>query len=161
MKVDRIEQISRIINSMKIKSQLKDKKIAERFKLSCSELNCLKQYYNEDNLSVKELAERLNITSGGVTRIVAQLEERGILRRDIDPEDRRGINVTLTETGKNTVSELYRRSIKYYKKMFEGLNDDQKSCIYEGLKLLNDSWEKAIEMNRDKDNVHLLGSDNC
>ena len=139
MKVDRIEQISKIINSMKIKSQLKDKKIAECFKLSCSELNCLKQYYNEDNLSVKELAEKLNITSGGVTRIVAQLEDQGILRRDIDPEDRRGINVTLTDKGKSTVSELYKRSIKYYKSMFKDLSEEEKDCVFEGLKLLNRS----------------------
>ena len=160
MDKNKITIISQIMNMMKINCQFKDKKIAAKLKITCSELNCLKQYFDADILSVKELAERLNITSGGVTRIVASLEEAGILRRDMDPNDRRGINVTLTPKGEKTSKELYKITMNYFNTMFEKVSDKNMDKILAGITLLNDVWVDNIE-NNDKLDVQLSGSDNC
>ena len=149
MSVEQATTISNIMNSMKLYCQLKDKKIAKSTNLTCSELNCLKQYFEIDILSVKELAEKLNITSGGVTRIVASLEESGILRRDMDPNDRRGINVTLTDKGESVVKKLQDATIDYYKTMLSGTPKKKIDIILEGVSLLNKIWLKKIE-NSDK-----------
>ncbi|MDA3887041.1 MAG: MarR family transcriptional regulator [Candidatus Delongbacteria bacterium] len=160
MDKNKITIISDIMNVMKINCQFKDKKIAAKLNITCSELNCLKQYFDADVLSVKELAVRLNIASGGVTRIVASLEEAGILRRDMDPNDRRGINVTLTKKGEKTSKELLNLSIKYFNTMFEKVSDKNMEKILTGITLLNDIWVDNIE-NNDKLDVQLSGSDNC
>lgn len=47
-------------------------------------------------LSPGDLAATLMLTSGGVTGRLNRLEARGLLRRSQDPQDRRGIRVTLT-----------------------------------------------------------------
>lgn len=160
MDKNKITIISQIMNMMKINCQFKDKKIAEKLNITCSELNCLKQYFDAEVLSVKELASRLNITSGGVTRIVASLEEAGILQRDMDPNDRRGINVTLTKKGQKTSKELYNITINYFNAMFDKVPAKKIDEILKGITTLNDIWVNNIE-NNDKLNVHLSGSDNC
>ncbi|MDA3886218.1 MAG: MarR family transcriptional regulator [Candidatus Delongbacteria bacterium] len=157
---NKISVISNIMNMMKINCQFKDKKIAAKLNITCSELNCLKQYFDADVLSVKELAEKLNITSGGVTRIVASLEKADILRRDMDPKDRRGINVTLTKKGEKTSKELFNITINYFNTMFDKVSEKKIDEILKGITTLNDIWMDNIE-NNDKLDVHLSGSDNC
>ena len=51
------------------------------------------------------LGEQRLLTPSGITRAVARLEERGLLRRDQDPTDRRAFFATLTPKG---VEELRR-----------------------------------------------------
>jgi DNA-binding MarR family transcriptional regulator len=138
-----IEKISECLNHIKGKCQLKDRKISEQLGISTSELNCLKVFIEGNiKISVKDLAERLNITSGGVTKIVGQLEEQSILRRDMDPEDRRGILVSLTSKGRSLINKLHRITNDYYNSMFSGLSDNEKEKILSGLESLNEAWGK-------------------
>jgi DNA-binding MarR family transcriptional regulator len=46
------------------------------------------------------LADHLRITARSATEVVDGLEERGLVRRTADPEDRRATLVTLTEKGR-------------------------------------------------------------
>ncbi|MGD9707079.1 MAG: MarR family winged helix-turn-helix transcriptional regulator [Candidatus Delongbacteria bacterium] len=143
MNENSIEKISEYLNQIKGKCQLKDRKIAEKLSISTSELNCLKIFIEGSiKISVKDLAERLNITSGGVTKIVGQLEEQGILRRDMDPEDRRGILVSLTSKGRSLINKLHKITNDYYTSMFSGLPDKEKEKILSGLESLNEVWGK-------------------
>jgi DNA-binding MarR family transcriptional regulator len=43
-----------------------------------------------------QLRDYLGITSAGVTALIDRLVERGAVRRDVDPEDRRVSRITLT-----------------------------------------------------------------
>lgn len=54
-------------------------------------------------LSPGQLASQTLVTSGTITNRVDRLEERGLVMRERDPEDRRGIRVVLTEAGKGAV----------------------------------------------------------
>jgi len=49
--------------------------------------------------SAGELLRESQVTSGAITNRVARLEQRGWVRRDIDPADRRHVLVTLTSEG--------------------------------------------------------------
>jgi len=154
MKDALIEQISGSLNSIKGKCQLKDRTIAVELKISCSELNCMKQFLVNNNLSVKDIAEKLGITSGGVTKIVSQLEEQSLLRRDMDPDDRRGIIVSLTPRGEKLIADLKKRTTGYYDMLFKSLSKAEKEEILKGLQLLNESWVKLT-------GVKSTGVENC
>jgi DNA-binding MarR family transcriptional regulator len=56
--------------------------------------------------SAGTLAKEAQVTSGAITNRVAQLEERGWVRRDFDPADRRQVLVTLTEEGRRRADQL-------------------------------------------------------
>ncbi len=59
-------------------------------------LNCL---WRDDNLSPKQIAEKLFLDSSTITGILDRLENKGLLMRKSDPNDRRALRVALTERG--------------------------------------------------------------
>ncbi|MET9934808.1 MULTISPECIES: MarR family transcriptional regulator [unclassified Streptomyces] len=54
-------------------------------------------------LSPRELSATLMITTGGMTGRLDRLERAGLLDRSPDPNDRRGLRVTLSERGRELV----------------------------------------------------------
>ncbi|MEW1902874.1 MULTISPECIES: MarR family transcriptional regulator [unclassified Streptomyces] len=54
-------------------------------------------------LSPRELSATLMITTGGMTGRLDRLEKAGLLSRSPDPNDRRGLRVTLSERGRELV----------------------------------------------------------
>ncbi|MER6100018.1 MarR family transcriptional regulator [Streptomyces sp. NPDC001728] len=54
-------------------------------------------------LSPRELTATLMITTGGMTGRLDKLEKAGLLTRSPDPNDRRGLRVTLSERGRELV----------------------------------------------------------
>ena len=56
-------------------------------------------------LRMTDLANAVLLSSGGLTRIVGRLEERGFVQRRPDPEDARSFHATLTDVGRQRLSE--------------------------------------------------------
>jgi DNA-binding MarR family transcriptional regulator len=52
-----------------------------------------------EGIKVSELSSRLHVTSPSITQLVTGLEERGLVERKMDREDRRSVLVSLTEKG--------------------------------------------------------------
>src|SRR6202008_2842740 len=52
-------------------------------------------------MSASDLARAIVLTSGGMTPVLDQLEERGLINRQVDHEDRRARRITITEKGKS------------------------------------------------------------
>jgi DNA-binding MarR family transcriptional regulator len=55
------------------------------------------------SLSPGQLGTETLVTSGTMTNRIDRLEERGLVRREPDPTDRRGVRVVLTDQGRSTV----------------------------------------------------------
>jgi MarR family transcriptional regulator, organic hydroperoxide resistance regulator len=56
--------------------------------------------WEEDDLSVKALGDRLFLDSGTITPLVKRLEARGLVRRRRDSVDERQVRITLTAEGR-------------------------------------------------------------
>jgi DNA-binding MarR family transcriptional regulator len=54
-----------------------------------------------------ELATRLTISRGGLTKLVDRLEAAGLLRREPAEQDGRGYYATLTDAGNNTLRRMW------------------------------------------------------
>jgi DNA-binding MarR family transcriptional regulator len=57
-------------------------------------------YRNEGTLTIGELLDDAQLTSGAITNRVGRLERDGYVRREIDPGDRRQVLVTITDAGR-------------------------------------------------------------
>lgn len=53
------------------------------------------------------LCERLLVSGSNLTTVIDNLEKGGLVRRDPNPEDRRAYLITLTESGKATISKAF------------------------------------------------------
>ena len=54
-------------------------------------------------MTASDLARSIVITSGGMTPVLDQLETRGLVTRQIDPEDRRARRIAITEKGRSLI----------------------------------------------------------
>jgi DNA-binding MarR family transcriptional regulator len=101
------------------------------------------QFFEVNSMGVKDLAERLEITPGGVTRIITSLENKGYVERRISLDDRRNINVLLTSQGKKLVKKMRRAAIDIHREIFDQIDPSERETVAAAIQtLLNalDSW---------------------
>ncbi|MES9851073.1 MAG: MarR family transcriptional regulator [Candidatus Thiodiazotropha sp. L084R] len=82
--------------------------IIQRHQVNTSEFDVLAALRNTappHQLTPTELQRSMLITSGGLTKLLYQLEARGLITRSVKEHDKRSKLVHLTETGKNLVEE--------------------------------------------------------
>jgi DNA-binding MarR family transcriptional regulator len=60
-------------------------------------LNCL---WQQDGLPTSVLGDRLQQVGGTLTGVIDRMEERGLVRRQRDPQDRRICRIWLTDSGR-------------------------------------------------------------
>lgn len=64
--------------------------------LPLMQLKCIHKVFEEDQLRVLDLAQRLNSSLPSVSRLVERLVKSGFLLRKIDDKDRRAVRLSLT-----------------------------------------------------------------
>lgn len=57
--------------------------------------------WEQDDLSVSQLGERLRLDSGTLTPLLKRMEKQGLVSRQRDPADERRVRVTLTQQGRD------------------------------------------------------------
>jgi DNA-binding MarR family transcriptional regulator len=71
--------------------------------LSPSQWSALAMVEEKQSLRIGDLAEREGVSAPTATRLVASLEEAGLLARTTDPADRRTAYVALTDAGREKI----------------------------------------------------------
>ncbi len=146
--VEKINKMAELIFTLRQKCALKDLYFVRKTGITSAEYSCLIQFYNLESLSMKDLAERLDITPGGVTRIVTSLEEKGIVKRSIAPEDRRGIKVKLTKKGERIVKEMKQASIELHKDIMSHIEPKYRDAVINAIELLVEAINNWLEAHR-------------
>lgn len=80
---------------------------------------------DEDGITHKELARKTEKDRANVTRLVDQLERKGLVQRVNNPEDRRSIQLYLTETGKEIVDKLIPIEQSFIENMLSGISEEE------------------------------------
>jgi DNA-binding MarR family transcriptional regulator len=80
-------------------------------------------------ITPSELATRERIQRPTVTRILARLEEAGLVLRTPDPHDRRSSLVTITTDGHALLEELRTRKTAYLARRLEGLSPEDRATL--------------------------------
>jgi len=82
-------------------------------------LSCL---WLEDGLPTSEICERLNEVGGTLTGVLDRMEERGLIRRQRDPEDRRIWRIWLTPAGNDLREVLPPRVLELRQQLCQGIS---------------------------------------
>ena len=78
-----------------------------------------------------ELADRERVSSPSMNRTVNCLEESGYLARTPDSDDRRKVNVSLTDAGREVVEETVRRRDAWLEEALAELTPQQRRLLAE------------------------------
>lgn len=91
--------------------------------------------------SPTSLRHRLVQTSGGMTSTLRRLLDKGLVEREPDPADGRGLLVVLTDKGRSAALESVDGLVQSYEQMLSELNDEQRSALTEAMRTLLDHLE--------------------
>ncbi len=75
--------------------------------LTLSQFGALEALYHLGPLKQVEIGRKILKSSGNITMVIDNLEKRGLARRKRNIEDRRYMNIHLTEQGERLISELF------------------------------------------------------
>ena len=106
-------------------------------------LRMIARSQDEEPLRMTELADRLGIVPRSVTTVVDALEEAGLVRREVDPRNRRAILLRLTERGAAVRDDLREARRRAAEELFAPLSADQRETLVDLLTLLDSSGEPA------------------
>ena len=77
--------------------------------------------YEQDKMSMKDIADKIHRTRPTVTVLVDKLEKLGYIKREISQEDSRYTYITLTKKGQD------------FKPIFEKISEDLNNMLYKNL----------------------------
>ncbi len=96
-----LQASSRIVRELERRFDLEHRVSAREFDVLITLANAA-----GGRLRMTELANATLLSSGGLTRLAGRLEERGLLRRDPDPNDARGFHASVTERGRTQLDAM-------------------------------------------------------
>lgn len=95
-------------------------------------------------MTQRELTERLDIRPGSASELIKKLESAGLITREANDEDRRTVNISLTEAGKAQVEENRKRFKDTNRALFETLSDEEKAQLLALLEKLAHDWAQRF-----------------
>ena len=87
-------------------------------------------------LSPGQLLRETMVTSGTMTNRIDRLSERGLVERQADPHDRRGVLVCLTSAGKDAVDGAFETLLASERDLLGELSGSERKSLAELLKRL-------------------------
>jgi DNA-binding MarR family transcriptional regulator len=112
---------------MRLARRLKHQRVDES--LSPTEMSVLGTLARCGSATPGELARREHVQPPSMTRIVAMLEAKGLVRLEPHPDDRRQKTVTPTELAESMLEESRRKRNAWLAELVEGLDDEEWAAL--------------------------------
>jgi DNA-binding MarR family transcriptional regulator len=119
---------------MRLSRRLRHQRVDES--LSPTEMSVLGTLARCGSATPGELARKEHVQPPSMTRIVAMLEAKGLVRRDPHPDDRRQVVVRQTEQAEAMLSESRRKRNAWLAQLTERLSDEERAVLREAAPVL-------------------------
>jgi DNA-binding MarR family transcriptional regulator len=131
-------QLANLTFSLLSTCQQKENLLAEQYGLTQAEFRCLKLFDKKETVNNKTIAKRMGLSASRLTRIIDGLVAKGYTEREINPSDRRNMDVTLSRKGTQLVQKLDLAYVNIHKELLENIESNQhKPLIHAMTNLLN------------------------
>ncbi len=97
--------------------------------LSSAEIQVLGRLERVDHATPTELARAEDVQPPSMTRIIAMLEEKGLVRREPHPQDRRQVVVTATEPAAQILAESRRVRDAWLAGLIEDVTEEEWAAV--------------------------------
>ena len=106
--------------------------------LTAPQFDVISTLGNTPGMTMGQLAEKTLVTKGTLTGIIDRLERKGLVRREVPPENRRCFMIVLTAEGDRTFEETFPAHMAYLKERFSKLSEQELEDIRLSLKKLRE-----------------------
>jgi len=90
----------------------------------------------ERSISLNDLAEILELDKSTMSRTINNLVNSDLAVREIDPNDRRYLNIKLTEKGRQSFREIEAGMERYFTRIYQAIPADKREQVIESLSIL-------------------------
>ena len=124
-----------------------DRKLYEsqKFSLPYAELRCLMLFDGQRYLTVKGMAQKLDVAKSRVTKIVNGLMGKGLVEQTDDPKDARVKLINLTPLGQRKSQEIDAFHKEIHRKILLHLGNEERRTVLTNLELLRSAMEAVKE----------------
>lgn len=124
-----------------------DRKIFESQKLGLAhaEIKCLMLFNGERYLTVKGMAQKLDVAKSRVTKIIDGLIGKGLAKRIDDPNDARVKLISLTPAGEKKSDEITAFNRSIHRKILMQMSTEERKQVLSHMEMLRSSMEAVKE----------------
>jgi DNA-binding MarR family transcriptional regulator len=115
--------------------------LSKKFSLPQAEFRCLLLFRGEHYLTVKNIAQKLEVAKSRVTKIIAGLMQKKLVHSIDDPQDGRVKLISLTSAGQKKCQELSDLITEIHELILLELEPEQRKTVLSSLELLRASME--------------------
>jgi len=112
--------------------------------LSLVHLNLLMLLRFNGPLTMSRLAEMLDVSVASATGIVDRMEKKGVVERRRNDEDRRVVEVHVTEKGEQVFTAMQAERQSNMMKMVSKISDSDLSALLKGLRAVREARDKWL-----------------
>lgn len=113
--------------------------------INASQLHLLFEISHQSDINQEKIASRCNINKGAVARSIRKLEEKGLVIRQIDENNRRQNKVSLTEKGREILKDSVKILKHWESEVFDGYDENEMLMLQNALKEIA---VKTMEINQ-------------
>ena len=95
---------------------------------------------SQGDASVSALADCMHVSRPNVSRGVDELVQNGLVNRKRDPDDRRNVQLSLTDEGERKIKDLHKKYGELLADQFSVLSDEELRILFSAL----ESMKKVI-----------------
>jgi len=123
----------------------KEIQLAKRYGLTTAEFHCLRLLNVGEVINNKDLAAKLKLSAGRLSRIVNGLVEKGYTTRKTVPSDRRSLHVSLSEKGEEMVGYLNQAYVKIHEEILSNVDSSIHKDLIAGMTELLSALRKWMK----------------
>ncbi len=110
--------------------------------VSLAQCHAIVEIGRNDKVSLGDLANTLGLDKSTMSRTTNNLVESELVNRDLDQENRRYVNIQLTEKGQTVFKTFEESMSEYYEGIFNAIPEEKRVQVLESLMILKEAVDK-------------------
>ncbi len=120
-------------------------KIRKKYNLTMNEILVLVQLIRaEDKNTAKDIVDEIMITKSHISKSVKSLDEKNIIKRIQDYEDKKIIHLQIVDKNSELIKEISEKNKEINKKIVEGLSNEELQILDKALIRIKENIKKMI-----------------
>lgn len=120
-----VTKVERLLRHMAFIIKKRGRDILVDFGITSPQFNALLTLKDHPSITMGELCEKLFLACSTATDLIDRMEKNGFLERNRDAQDRRVIRLSISEKGKQVISEVIVARRRYVASILEKLTEEE------------------------------------
>jgi DNA-binding MarR family transcriptional regulator len=121
-----------------------DERVAEKLKLSRTDMRCLDLLERRGPMTAGQLADESGLSTGAVTFLLDRLEEAGMVRRRRDTEDRRRVWVEVMPSAQRRLLRMQQPIVEEMRAVTQRFKAEELAIVRDFMRETKEVFERQV-----------------